>query len=93
MNILEYLVSRSGSTVLNRTLNGVESAVNVATIGSLGESKAGKFAHDVRALVSSDEFVTQLSEDIGEPIPAETEDEYVERAKQKMRDLLMAKLK
>lgn len=43
--------------------------------------------------MSNEDFITQLSEDIGEPKEAETEEEFVNRAKQTMKNLLKSKLK
>lgn len=93
MSVKDYIVTKAGAPLLDKTLAGVQAEVGVATLATLGKSKASEFASEVRALVSNEEFVAQLSEDIGEPKEFETEDEFVNRAKQMMKNLLKAKLK
>jgi len=93
MSVKDFLVTKVGAPLLNTTLAGVQTEVGIATLATLGKSKASEFAGEVRALVSNEDFIAQLSEDIGEPKEAETEEEFVNRAKQTMKDLLKSKLK
>jgi hypothetical protein len=93
MSVKDYLITKASAPVLAKALTGVESAVELETIGSLGKTKACEFAGEVVALVSSKEFVSQLSDEIGEPYEFETESQFVERAKKTMKALLKSKLK
>lgn len=93
MSVKDYIVTKAGALLLDETLAGVQTEVGVATLTTLGKSKASEFAREVKALASNQEFVAQLSKDIGEPKESETEDEFVNRAKQTMKNLLKAKLK
>lgn len=93
MSVKDYLVTKASETVLANTLKSVEAAVGLAAIESLGKTKASEFAGEVAALVSSKEFISQLSDDIGEPAEFETEDQFVARAKKTMKALLKSKLK
>lgn len=51
-----------------------------------------EFAEKVSSLSHSDEFISELSEEIGVPMDSETEDQFVARAKKAMADLLRKKL-
>lgn len=93
MSVKDYLVTKASVPVLANALTGVKSAVGLATVGSLGKTKASEFAEEVVALVSSEEFVVQLSDDIGEPTELETEEQFIARAKKTMKVLLKSKLK
>lgn len=93
MSVKDYLVTKASALVLANALTGVKSAVGLATVVSLGKTKASEFAEEVVALVSSEEFVAQLSDDIGEPTELETEEQFIARAKKTMKALLKSKLK
>jgi len=56
-----------------------------------GESRE-EFAAKVSSLSRSDEFISELSDEIGSPMETETEDQFVARAKKAMGDLLRKKL-
>jgi hypothetical protein len=93
MSVKDYLVTKASAPVLANALTGVKSAVGLATVGPLGKTKASEFAEEVVALVSSEEFVVQLSDDIGESTELETEEQFIARAKKTMKVLLKSKLK
>lgn len=92
MSIKKYLATKASAPVLDNTLKGVNVAVKLAAVATLGNAKASEFAGEVVALVSDKEFLTQLSDDIGEPTEQETEDQFIARAKNTMRALLKSKL-
>ena len=81
----------SSAVVRGLTSSSVVLSASTSTI-SLSTSDKEKFAHQVGDLVGSEEFVTELSDHIGKPLPGESEDEFVERAKNAMKKLLRAKL-
>lgn len=58
----------------------------------LTNAESEKFAQGAAELVVSTEFTNELSDAIGQPGAAESEDEFVARAKEKMRGLLRGKL-
>jgi hypothetical protein len=59
----------------------------------LTNDKKQKFAEQVSQLAHSEDFIQTLSDTIGTPKSNESEDEFVERAKDTMRVILRKKLK
>ena len=55
-------------------------------------SEEAKFSHEVAEIVSGEEFISELSTKIGKPRSGESEDEFVDRAKNSLRDLLQRKV-
>lgn len=55
-------------------------------------SEETKFSHQVAEIVSGEEFISELSTEIGKPISGESEDEFVNRSKNSLRELLQRKL-
>ena len=51
-----------------------------------------EFAEKVSSLSHSDEFISDLSEEIGTPVDGESEEEFVTRAKRAMAELLRKRL-
>lgn len=66
--------------------------VRVGAISSLSTDAKTKFADSAAQVTASDEFITELSSNVGQPKTGETEDEFVERAKATMTALLREKL-
>lgn len=63
--------------------------VNLVSSGALANnSEETKFSHGVAELVSSEKFVSELSDQIGKPRDDESEVEFVNRAKNSLRALL-----
>lgn len=56
------------------------------------EKAADEFSNKVSQFVHSDEFIGELSKDIGTPKENESEDEFVSRAKDAMKNLLRKQL-
>ncbi len=84
------------AAVSSAVARGLTSSPDVITVTTRtvewSNSDKEKFAHQVGELVGSEEFVTELSDQIGKPLPGESEDEFVERAKNSMKALLRGKL-
>lgn len=57
----------------------------------VGSSKAEEFTDDVMKFVQSDEFITKLDDKVGDVLPGETEDQFVNRAKSTLLKLLKSK--
>lgn len=55
-------------------------------------SKAIKFSHGVAEIVTSNDFISELSNEIGKPKKYESEDDFVKRAKESLRSLLQTKV-
>jgi hypothetical protein len=89
---------KSTKTGLQRLQLGHESRVNaclgmaIGPIQSASKSNATKFAQQVNSIVESDQFISDVSERIGTPHTAETENEFVKRAKDAMGALLLVRL-
>jgi len=62
------------------------------TIANKKQIASEKFSNDVSELVHSDDFLEEFSQNIGTPQENESEDEFVNRAKEAMRALLRKKL-
>lgn len=78
-----------GSAAISNSLAGVALSSGLL----FPDNSREKFAEKVSSLSHSDEFISELSEDIGSPMDAETEDQFVERAKKAVAELLRKKLK
>jgi len=79
------------STGINNIL--VASSVIGLFSGSGKKEKAAEeFSNKVSRFVHSDEFIGEFSKDIGIPKENESEDEFVSRAKDAMKNLLRKKL-
>jgi hypothetical protein len=77
-----------GSAAISNSLAGVSLSSGLL----FPDNSREEFAEKVSSLSHSDEFISELSEGIGVPMDAETEDQFVERAKKAMADLLRKKL-
>lgn len=64
----------------------------LAMVGNIGNAQAQEFSQKASQLVHSESFIADLSNEIWVPRDEESEDEFVERAKNTMRDLLKRKL-
>lgn len=78
--------SISSTYLASNSINGLLSNSNKKEIA------AQKFSNDVSELVHSDEFLEEFSEKVGVPKENESENEFVNRAKETMRTLLKKKL-
>lgn len=50
------------------------------------------FSNKLSNLIQSDEFMQQLSDKVGQPLKTESENEFVDRAKNTMRKIILSKL-
>lgn len=73
----------------------VGSLTSVSVVGGINFTLAKKeeFSNNVSRLAHSEEFIQDLSNNIGKPRPDESEDEFVLRAKAAMTALLKEKFK
>jgi hypothetical protein len=81
--------SAISSAAISASLAGIALPSGLLIPGNTRE----EFAEKVSALSHSDEFISELSDEIGAPLDSETEDQFVTRAKEAMADLLRKKLK
>ena len=63
-----------------------------SSFAKISDEDATEFGHKVSELVTSDELINELSDEIGVPASHETEDEFVKRAKLTLRKILKEKL-
>ena len=84
----KLLELRSSTTKLASKISG---SLVSAPIG-LSNYESEKFGSEVSKLAHSDEVLTELSNEIGKPREVETEDEFVERAKSSLVNILRNKL-
>lgn len=64
-----------------------------STISGLSNAEEDKFADHLSQIVTSEDFISDLSNLIDSPHANESEDDFVVRAKESMRNLLRDKLK
>ncbi|WP_087723439.1 hypothetical protein [Pandoraea sp. PE-S2T-3] len=95
----EFLNSQQGTAAFQGTALALKSnmttavaRINDATSIFIGNEAEQNFAQAVNEIVQSDAFTDELSQSIGIPLPEETEDQFVARAKAKMTDFLRKKL-
>jgi hypothetical protein len=81
---------QSESAVSSAVETLLQSAPRLAAIDS---DRKKEFAEKVSRLAYSDEFIEDLSDRIADPLPEESEDEFVARAKAAVRVLIAKKLK
>jgi len=77
-----------GSTAISGSLVGAMLSTGLP----FPEASREEFAEKVASLSQNEEFISELSDDIGFPLNDETEDEFVARAKSAMAKLLRRKL-
>jgi hypothetical protein len=82
-----------GAETLAITTRAQVKLASLAILGaSLGATKASQFAEGAANLITDKEFLGELQSEIGLPEKAETEDEFVARAKEAMFEMLKSKL-
>ncbi|MCK9715194.1 MULTISPECIES: hypothetical protein [Pseudomonas syringae group] len=81
------------SPAMEVALAKIGPATMIAATSALGSSKAAEFAGEVQSLVKSDEFLQSLSVVVGDPNDYKSEDDYVNNAKDIMREMLINRLK
>lgn len=59
----------------------------------VSQESLDRFSDEVSKVATSDSFISEVSEKIGSPAPGETEDDFVNRAKEIMRKALKYRLK
>lgn len=67
---------------------------NISRIGeSVKQSQIDTFSNEVAKYATSSEVISKLSHEVGQPKQDETEDEFVERASNVLREILQKKFK
>ncbi|WOD14450.1 hypothetical protein [Paraburkholderia kirstenboschensis] len=98
-SLKEFLSSKQGAAALQGTGLALTSSLHTTIAGIAGTASIfgsketeERFAQGVTDIVQSEDFTDELSRVIGKPLPTETEDAFVARAKAKMTILLKKKL-
>ncbi|MFQ2147958.1 hypothetical protein ACK33U_04955 [Aeromonas jandaei] len=73
-------------------VNNISNYIVTANATSLSSSDSEKFGHEVVKIAYSDEVISELSREIGKPKESETEDEFVNRGKLTLANILRKKL-
>lgn len=82
----------------NTTLPAIQLALT-ATVGgllslapfSISRNEQQEFSEEVSSLVQDEVFLSEFSDQIGQPLENESEDEFVERGKDKLKQMLYSK--
>ncbi|MBD2076965.1 hypothetical protein H6F86_24380 [Phormidium sp. FACHB-592] len=80
----------------NTTLSTIQLALTTTVKGllaplSISSSEQQKFSEKVSSLVQDKTFLSEFSDQIGEPLEDESEDEFVKRGSDKLRKMLYGK--
>ena len=94
MSLNDFLKKKEASNHLTEI--GMSAAAISYSVMSTGlinrKSKADEFASQVTTLASSNDVISELSEEIGQPGEFESEAEFVNRAKGVFKTILMNRL-
>lgn len=87
-------LSNSSSLELTTRISGILAATvpSIFSGSSISNADREKFSEEVVKAANSDEVLTELSQEIGEPKETESEDEFVESAKTTFAKILKRKL-
>lgn len=88
-NLLSFDKSRGNTSAAISSVLHLGMGLNSIKMSS---GDAGKFSEKVTELAYSEKFLNEFSNEIGSPKEGESENEFVKRAKNKMANLLRAKL-
>ena len=95
-SLKDFLNSSSGTSKsldVARKQVSLDVAESVSVSGLVStKSKAVRFGQEVTELAVSDDVISQLSDQLGEPLSSESEEEFVLRAKATFKKILMARL-
>jgi hypothetical protein len=87
-NTNDLLISKN---TLNSLTNKISGSILAAGVG-ISETDNEKFSSEVANLAHSDEVLEKLSNNIGKPKSGESENEFVNRAKASLANILRQKL-
>lgn len=98
------LDSKNGLVTSPSLLSGIQDNIVAATLAPVGiglalagfnssQEEAEKFSKQVAEYATSDEVISAVSDEVGEPKQNETEDEFVERATNVLRNILIKNFK
>jgi hypothetical protein len=95
MKTLEQFIKDQKIELQNATrksLAVVANSTSNAALVALPKQEKTSFSDELSKIVTKDEFISELSKDIGIPRKNETEEEFVSRAKGVLRAMLRKKL-
>ncbi|MEV3814267.1 hypothetical protein [Aeromonas allosaccharophila] len=93
-NKSQALIGPSSTLTTNtrELANKISNCLVTAKTTSLSSSDSEKFGHEVVKVAHSDEVISELSREIGKPKESETENEFVNRGKLALANILRKKL-
>jgi hypothetical protein len=90
----QFAISSSKGAIVSIFKNQSEKLIGIGLQNQNPPSNSDieKFNEEISKITKSEDFIDDLSNNIGKPLPNESEDEFVNRAKQIMTNLLKNKL-
>ena len=91
----DIALATSGILTTNLSINALSVALGLATVGprKSKEEALEEFSKKVSNYAASKEVISTLSDEIGTPKEDESEDEFVDRAKTALKDILRKKFR
>lgn len=86
------LPSRLSSTEIETRISNILPAIGLSPRGR-DEFERDRFISEVAKLAHSEKIITSLSEEVGQPKENESEDEFVNRAKSTLANLLWREIR
>lgn len=87
----DFIKSNENSNFLP-SIKEQQLAISAKLTGSLSIAQSNEFSTELVKLVNEDAFITELSDNIGKPKDNESEDEFVNRSRRILSDLLDKRL-
>ena len=92
MTTLKDFIKSKNSSGLLQSAKEQQVAISSVLPSTLSVSDRNEFASKLVSLVNEENFITELSDNIGKPKENESEDEFVNRGKRLLSDLLDKRL-
>jgi hypothetical protein len=87
------ITSQSYSLKISEIQQNITAVIGLATSSFWGEDKAEKFSKEVSKVVQNELFLAELSNKIGEPLDEESEDDFVLRSTDILKQMLHKKFR
>lgn len=92
MTTLKDFIKSGNNSSLLPSVKEQQIAISSTLTSALSVSDRNEFASKLVALVNEESFITELSDNIGKPKENESENEFVNRGKRLLSDLLDKRL-
>jgi hypothetical protein len=88
-----FITSQDFGLTIAEIQQNLPKKVELAASSFLGEDKAQRFSREVSSVIKDESFLTELSDKIGEPLDEESEDEFVLRSTDALKQMLHKKFR